>query len=299
MQEIFKTKTTKKDNKKYGKPLADNVWVRKLKCKCGHGMNRKINYVSKITGVKTYSFQCHDQIHTGTIKTRLKKGLSIDGICDNKSFPEWKLEVQADFIFRKLLSNKQEIYETAIEMLESSVAVDTHIQDKKQKIENHIQSIDKLRARNDMLLDMCTDGDISRETFKKKTELNNQNIHELEEKIKLIRKQIKENDTQEDLNKRIECLSAFLKMKCFSKKEKIPESIIEKYVEKIIFYKDDFEWYLRPTIGNVDFLSIDAKNMKKGTHELEKTMCYVPSSTGSDCGKEEIGIDNHIFTSVR
>ena len=78
-----------------------------------------------------------------------------------------------------------------------------------------------------MLLDMCTDGDISRETFKKKTELNNQNIHELEEKIKLIRKQIKENDTQEDLNKRIECLSAFLKMKCFSKKEKIPESIID------------------------------------------------------------------------
>ena len=102
-------------------------------------MNRKINYVSKITGVKTYSFQCHDQIHTGTIKTRLKKGLSIDGICDNKSFPEWKLEVQADFIFRKLLSNKQEIYETAIEMLESSVAVDTHIQDKKQKIENLIK----------------------------------------------------------------------------------------------------------------------------------------------------------------
>ena len=107
-------------------------------------------------------------------------------------------------------------------------------------------------------------------------------------KIKLIRKQIKENDTQEDLNKRIECLSAFLKMKCFSKKEKIPENIIEKYVEKIIFYKDDFEWYLRPTIGNVDFLSIDAKNMKKGTHELEKTMCYVPSSTGSDCRRRKI-----------
>lgn len=293
VQEIFKTKTTKKDNKKYGKPLADNVWVRKLKCKCGHGMNRKINYVSKITGVKTYSFQCHDQIHTGTIKTRLKKGLSIDGICDNKSFPEWKLEVQADFIFRKLLLNKQEIYETAIEMLESSIAVDTHLQDKKKKIEDSIKNIDKLKARNDILLDMCTDGDISRETFKKKVELNNQNIHELEEKIKLIRKQIEENDAQEDLNKRIVLLSEFIKMKAFSKKEKIPETIIEKYVEKIIFYKDDFEWYLRPAIGNVDFLSVDTKNMKKGTHELEKTMCYVPSSTGSD--KHETLIKNPLF----
>ena len=66
--------------------------------------------------------QCYGQLRTGTPAGRLKKGLDIEGICDNSSFMEWKLEVQADFVFKKLLGNKEAIYKEAMDMAQDAAA---------------------------------------------------------------------------------------------------------------------------------------------------------------------------------
>ena len=216
VQDMLKSTTVQKnDGKVYGKTLADNVWVRKLKCKCGHTMNRRVNYISKTTGKKTYSFQCYDQLRTGSITTRKNKGLSIDGICDNKSFPQCKLEVQADFIFRNLLLNKQEIYDTAIEMVENTITETNQSNDLLEKIKQNIVEIDKLKARIDNLLDMCSDGDISRETFKQKRDIIQSKITSLEDNNKQLQQQIKDNEEQDNKNKRLQVLSDFLKINVY------------------------------------------------------------------------------------
>ena len=281
VQEIIKNSCVIKNDKVYGKPLADNVWVRKLKCKCGHSMNRRVNYVSKTTGNKTYTFQCYNQLTTGTINTRMKKGLPIDGICDNKSFPQWKLEIQADFIFRKLISNKQEIYDKAIEMLESGIMIETDSVTSKQHIENNIKEIDKLKQRIDVLLDMCTSGDISIEIFRNKKEIYEKQINDLYEANEKEKNNIKCNESQDDLNKRLEALTEFIKMKAFDKDAPVPETLIEKYVQRITVDKDVFTWELSPGITDTKNLLIDANGVKKNGCVPFKTMCYANGSTGS------------------
>ena len=294
VQEMLKSSIVKKnDGKTYGKPLADNVWVRKVKCKCGHTMNRRINYVSKTTGNKTYTFQCYDQLHTGSIATRTKKGLSTDGICDNKSFPQWKLEVQADFIFRNLLLNKQEIYDTAMMMIDDSIIENNSSEKLLKDIEKNISEIDKFKMRIDNLLDMCTDGDISRETFRTKRDTIEEKIVELENKNKIIQQQIKDSKNQNDKFKRIEVLSEFLKMNVFRKEEPIPDTIIEKYVQDIVVDKDNFIWRLHPDIGNVANLLFDGASLLKSNRFSNKSMYDVQCCTG--CNQHETLIETPIF----
>lgn len=293
VQEKLIRSQIKKDDKTYGKPLADNVWVRKLKCKCGHTMNRRVNYVSKTTGRKTYTFQCYDQLHTGTIGTRSKKGLSMEGICDNKTFPQWKLEIQADFIFRKLLLNKQEIYDSAMSMINDAIVETNQSNDFIEKIKKNITEIDKYKSRIDVLLDMCSDGDISRETFKQKKESINNMIEQLEKDNEILRQKIKDNESNDEKEKRTKIISDFLNMKVFQKDEPIPDTIIEKYVQEIVVDKDIFVWKLVPGMGNVDNLSIDTSNVNKKNKSLEETMCDVHCCTGSY--QHETLIESPIF----
>ena len=282
VQNIIKSSTVKSNGKTYGKPLSDNVWVRKLKCKCGHSMNRRINYVSRTTGNKSYSFQCYDQLHTGTITTRTKRGLSIDGICDNKTFPQWKLEVQADFIFRSLLQNKQEIYDTAIKLIETSIEETNPSEKLLKEIEKNISEIDKLKMRIDNLLDMCSDGDISRETFRSKRDVIESKITELENKNKIIQQQIKSNEKQDDKNKRLTIMSDFLKMNVYQKDAPIPDTIIDKYVQEIVVDKDNFIWKLTPNIGNTENLLLNGKEYVKKKEFSDELMYQVHCSSGSN-----------------
>ena len=77
---------------------------------------RCLNHINK-NGVHNVSFQCNKQIHIGTPRTRLKKGLSIEGICDNNSFAEWKLDVQKEYIFKDMVKDKKAICAKALELL--------------------------------------------------------------------------------------------------------------------------------------------------------------------------------------
>lgn len=70
-------------------------------------MNRRIAHKAN-DGTPSYIYQCYGQLRTETPAGRLKKGLDIEGICDNSSFMEWKLEVQADFVFRSFLEIKMQ-----------------------------------------------------------------------------------------------------------------------------------------------------------------------------------------------
>lgn len=293
VQEMLKSSVTKKDGRTYGKPLADNVWVRKLKCKCGHTMNRRINYVSKTTGNKTYTFQCYDQLHTGSIASRTKKGLSVENICDNKSFPQWKLEVQADFIFRNLMLNKQEVYDMAISMIGTSLKESDQSEPIIKKIECNISEVDKLKMRIDNLLDMCSDGDISREVFRQKRDLIERKISELEVSNNELRKQLKDNSDQNIKDKKVKKLSEFLKLNVFRDDAPIPDTIIEKYVKEIVVDKNNFIWKLNPSIDQDKNLLIEMDRNIRKNNISNKTMCHVHSCTG--CNQHETLIETPIF----
>lgn len=156
-----------KRGRSVGQSPCKHIWGNKLVCTCGHAMNRRIAHKAK-DGDFSYIYQCYGQLRTGTPESRRKKGLEVDGICDNSSFMEWKLEVQADFIFKKLLSNKEVIYREAMSMLSDVAEVKAPERNDKKKLERNMKQLDKLHKQMANLVDMCADGDISREVFRSK-----------------------------------------------------------------------------------------------------------------------------------
>ena len=113
VQEMLKEKTASRNNKgARGKHTANDVWCKKLKCVCGSSFNRRVWH--RVNGVPQYAYQCYHQIKTGTIATRQKKGLSVEGVCEVPMIPGWKLEVMADVIFQKFWTDREGVIKPGI-----------------------------------------------------------------------------------------------------------------------------------------------------------------------------------------
>lgn len=280
VQRIMNSRSIKMDGeRKYGKTEAKCIWVKKTRCTCNHAMNRRSTYVSK-SGKKSFMYQCYHQLQTGTPASRLKKGLSIDGVCDNTTFTEWKLELQADFIFKKLIRNKQAIFEQAMEMIGEIKSINNSGSLEKDKIESNIKEIDKLKGKIAVLVDLCTEGDISREVFREKKEKLENQIEKLEQLNLEYRRKILDDEKETVISQRMDSLTEFIKMKAFDEDEKIPEDIIDHYVERIIYDKGTFTWILSPRLGNkVSSIKIDGSSLKKNKGLTNSTR-LVDSSTG-------------------
>lgn len=235
----------------------------KLVCTCGHAMNRRIAHKAN-DGTLSYIYQCYGQLRTGTPAGRLKKGLDIEGICDNSSFMEWKLEVQADFVFKKLLGNKDAIYKEAMAMAQDVAEVKAPERNDKERLEANNRQIEKLNRQLANLVDMCSEGDISREVFRSKKKKLEDQISNLEKLNDECRQRVLELEDNGAKDRRIDSLSEFIKMTAFDARAKIPDTVIDNFVDQIVFDHGAFIWYLNPVYGN-EVYKQDASDWKKNS----------------------------------
>ena len=263
LREKHKSVKTDKNGKAIGQSPCKHLWGNKLVCTCGHAMNRRIAHKAN-DGTLSYIYQCYGQLRTGTPAGRLKKGLDIEGICDNSSFMGWKLEVQADFVFKKLLGNKEAIYKEAMAMAQDVAEVKAPERNDKERLEANNRQIEKLNKQLAHLVDMCSEGDISREVFRSKKKKLEDQISNLEKLNDECRQRVLELEDNGAKDRRIESLSEFIKMTAFDARAKIPDTVIDNFVDQIVFDHGAFIWYLNPVFGN-EVYKQDASDWKKNS----------------------------------
>lgn len=268
LREKHKFVKTDKNGKAIGQSPCKHLWGNKLVCTCGHAMNRRIAHKAN-DGTLSYIYQCYGQLRTGTPAGRLKKGLDIEGICDNSSFMEWKLEVQADFVFKKLLGNKEAIYEEAMAMAQDVAEVKAPERNDKERLDANNRQIEKLNRQLANLVDMCSEGDISREVFRSKKKKLEDQISNLEKLNDECRQRVLELEDNGAKDRRIESLSEFIKMTAFDARAKIPDTVIDNFVDQIVFDHGAFIWYLNPVFGN-EVYKQDASDWKKTASAIFK-----------------------------
>ena len=84
-------------------------------------------------------------------------------------------------------------------------------------------------------------------------------------------------------DRRIDSLSEFIKMTAFDARAKIPDTVIDNFVDQIVFDHGAFIWYLNPTYGN-EVYKQEASDWKKKQHLQslnDKTTSSACCSTGS------------------
>ena len=117
-----------------------------------------------------YGYQCYKQSNMGSYRTRVKKGLSTEGACKAHLFPEWKLSIVANYIFKDFWKNRKSIINKAIKMLEKAEKKKENV-DHSAEIEKLNTEKEKLQTKLNNLVDLRLEGDISKEIYedKKKT----------------------------------------------------------------------------------------------------------------------------------
>ena len=219
-----------------------DIWTELLVCECGHHFNRRLWHCD--SGHNLYSYQCYSSIKTGTVRTRLNKGLPIEGICSVPMIPSWKLAMMAKRIFKEYSKDISPIADLALSI------IDKHKNDKKKQIDNTdiLRQYDderaRLQKRLDNLIEMRADGEITKEMFQAKATEIKAGLKELEDNMKKLEQTAETNDVSPE-DKTMLLKQQINQMICLNDDGDVPDALLHAFVEKIVVHEDSFDWYLR------------------------------------------------------
>lgn len=258
---------------------SDRIWPDKLVCSCGSSFIRGKWYKSKTTGQITYGYSCTNYNSNGSVSARLKKGVPIDGCCDVKSFQEWKLDMMAGMVFRTVFGDKKRIFQIANDLMDRNIKQQLKDEENLKEIKSLERKLNINKNKSNNLLDLRLADDITPEVYKEKiTELNAE--REKIEKRLLTLKGEEGDDGEDSVEKRLEILKYAMDKNFIYDAYNIPASIIDAFVNKVVVYKDKFEWYLNVLDKNDINMLCSVKGDKKNP-DIE---VLPPKAVNSDTG---------------
>ena len=226
-----------------GEKQPGDVWTELLICECGHKFNRKVWH--RVEDDVQYGYQCYSSIRTGTVTTRLRKGLPIDDVCKTPMIAGWKLQMMVKNIFREYLHNTAEVLALAEAMLERHIDDEEPQTDNNRLIEQKQAEAEKLNKRLHSLIEMRADGEITRDIFKAKKQ-------EIEDRLLAIQNELNQLQPQEEAiddathDEKIKILKFYLEQSVNpDAMENIPEDVIRAFIVKVVVHENSFDWYLR------------------------------------------------------
>lgn len=226
-----------------GEKQPGDVWTELLICECGHKFNRKVWH--RVEDDVQYGYQCYSSIRTGTVTTRLRKGLPIDDVCKTPMIAGWKLQMMVKNIFREYLHNTAEVLALAEAMLERHIDDEEPQTDNNRLIEQKQAEVEKLNKRLHSLIEMRADGEITRDIFKVKK-------REIEDRLLAIQNELNQLQPQEEAiddathDEKIKILKFYLEQSVNpDAMENIPEDVIRAFIVKVVVHENSFDWYLR------------------------------------------------------
>lgn len=230
------------DKKTTGQKPHGTVWGRLLICQCGKKFNQHFHQrKDRCAGVY---YQCYTSVNLGSYNERVKRGLSLEGVCNSPFIPDWKLDLMAKHIFSEYVENIESTVQLAYTMLEKHIADQEETPDNTELIKRKQEELEKFNRKRANLFEMREDGDIDSQHFKiRKAEIEAK-IDSLTEEIeKLVPK--KPERTTEDFESTLKMLKEKLEMFAKCDGPKISDNIVEAFIEKIWVSGDEFRWYLR------------------------------------------------------
>lgn len=226
---------------KNGVRRADDIWVKKMICRCGYHFRKDKWHFNK-TGV-TYGYKCYNQLNNGSKKAREDAGLPSEKFCDMGAIADWKLDMMVWHIFRIINPITADVIREAY-MIYSQCAVDKP-PDNQALISECEAKINKAKNKLENLTDMRMEGEITKEEYQGYRTKIDLEIIKLEQDIAGLKKQSKVETEVEDTTLSFEEFKRLMTDDIDLSKPKIERSILEKIVHKIIPNTSlDFKWYL-------------------------------------------------------
>lgn len=265
-----------------GKKPRTTVWGKLLICQCGHTFNmRKWDRADR---APANAYQCYSSVRTGSYESRKKKGLPLEGICQSPMVPEWRLQMMANLIFRKYLSEKDKVLALANSILEAHIGDTEKKEDTAVLLESKQAELARLNKKLDAYIEMRSEGEISREMFRNKCAEVEPKIQKLQDEIEKLSEQAAPKEVVDYTEKLTVLQYALEQYTNCDEGANVPDSVVEAFVTKIVVSKDSFDWYLRFDGEPDKPLHCQVEGKRKQTTKIMVSGEISPAMDNSDTG---------------
>ena len=229
VQLLKSQKLTYTDDGAKGKRRSADKWTRVLRCECGKTYKR-YKWRTNQSGESYFGYQCQNQVQNGKKSFRIANHLDAEGYCDIPSICEWKL----DFMLKNILSRIWNKPKETVTVLVSHIADNYTVEKVKANSERgRLQrEHNRLKCREERLLDMMLDNQIGKETFESKQK----QLRERMAGIERLLQETMETDNQEGLENvshAIAGITEVLENACELDSKQVSENLVDSLVTRI------------------------------------------------------------------
>lgn len=138
-----------------------DLWGSKMQCSCGCSF-RKNRWHKNSNAPDSYGYQCYNILNNGSAKQRREAGVDDTGYCDQPMIADWKLELMGKAILEQVFGEQKDLIQYTCDLLRQC---QRSAKPKDNSLHNITARIEKIKTKKEMLLDMRTEGEITKEEF--------------------------------------------------------------------------------------------------------------------------------------
>lgn len=143
-----------------GTRTSEDIWAKRLICRCGHRMRKDRWHVNK-TGL-TYGYKCYNVLNNGSKQTRIDAGFDADKYCDMGTIADWKFDLMLRELLKALNLNNDDLIKKAYNQFENSYTKETK---EARELRDAEAKLRKIRIKLENLTEMRVNGEIDKQEY--------------------------------------------------------------------------------------------------------------------------------------
>lgn len=143
-----------------GTRTSEDIWAKRLICRCGHRMRKDRWHVNK-TGL-TYGYKCYNVLNNGSKQARIDAGLDADKYCDMSTIADWKFDLMLRELLKALNLYNDDLIKKAYNQFENSYTKETK---EARELRDAEAKLRKIRIKLENLTEMRVNGEIDKQGY--------------------------------------------------------------------------------------------------------------------------------------
>ena len=171
----------------HGKKENHDLWGSRMQCACGCSF-RKNRWHRNANAPDSFGYQCYNILNNGSGKQRREAGADDTGYCDQPMIADWKLEMMGKAILEPVFFEQRELIQHTIDLIRQCYRTQ---KPKESNLVGITARMEQVKTKKERLLDMRTDGEITKEEFltqRQKLDAELQNLTAEYEKLTRMRR---------------------------------------------------------------------------------------------------------------
>lgn len=240
-----------------GTRTSEDIWAKRLICRCGHRMRKDRWHVNK-TGL-TYGYKCYNVLNNGSKQTRIDAGLDADKYCDMGTIADWKFDLMLRELLKALNLNNDDLIKKAYNQFKNAYTKETK---EARELRDAEAKLRKIRIKLENLTEMRVNGEIDKQEYSSlKVKINGEMLI-AEKEIDDIKRVVLEEERKATPLVSIDVFRSMAVEDLDFTKPIRHSALVNTMIKKIVPNTSlDFKWYLnlypkRDDAGDEDYKEV-------------------------------------------